>query len=101
MSGDFAVDTNNSNDVHDDTATADGEGPLHAYHPIFRLPQQGGLRCDGFSGGCQTSGSYGTTALYNVFGRNLCMDCAVKMLGIQNDSSSEKVLKLSPHLIDK
>lgn len=61
----------------------------------------GGLRCEGFSAGCQSGGSYGTTATYNVFNRNLCMDCAVKMLGIQNEPSNVKVLKLSPYLIDK
>lgn len=61
--------------------------------------QVAGLKCDGFAGGCQSGGSYGTTAMYNVYGRNLCWDCAVKILNIQNASSSEKVLTLAPHVI--
>ena len=59
----------------------------------------GNFRCEGFSAGCQSGGSYGTTPKYNVYGRNLCWDCAVKILGIQDASSSEKVLWLTPHLI--
>jgi len=80
----------------------DGVGSADATSDIrSQFAAAGDFRCEGFSGGCQTGGSYGTSAMYNVFGRNLCMDCAVKLLGIQNDPSSVKVLKLSPHLIEK
>jgi Phage portal protein len=57
------------------------------------------LRCDGFSGGCQMGGSYGTNAMYHMGGLNLCRDCAVKYLGIQNDSSREQTGTLNPFLI--
>jgi len=36
------------------------------------------LKCDGFPAGFQNGGSYGSNALFNVFGRNLYWDCAVK-----------------------
>src|SRR5580700_2896483 len=42
----------------------------------IRIAAAGGLRCDGFSGGCQSGGTYDTTAMYSIYGRSLCMDCA-------------------------
>ncbi|MGA8078704.1 MAG: hypothetical protein WB868_15135, partial [Xanthobacteraceae bacterium] len=82
-----------------DEAGNSADGADRSDVPDIQLAASGGLRCDGFSAGCQNGGSYGTTAMYNVFGRNLCMDCAVKVLGLENEPPSEKVLKLSPHLI--
>ena len=41
----------------------------------------------------------GTSATYHISGRNLCTDCAVKFLGIQNESPRDKVLTLSPFTI--
>jgi len=60
----------------------------------------GGPRCEGFSAGCQSGGSYGTTAMYNISGRALCWDCAVKILNIQNEPAGEKVRILSPFYLD-
>lgn len=40
-------------------------------------------RCDGFSGGCQRGGTYGTSGFIKISGKNLCWDCAVKFLGIE------------------
>ncbi len=65
--------------------------------PHVRLAQN--LRCDGFSGGCQSGGSYGTSAMYQIRGKNLCRDCAVKILGIGNDTSREQTRVLSPFQI--
>jgi hypothetical protein len=42
-----------------------------------------GPRCDGFSGGCQNGGSFGKTDPVHISGKRLCMDCAVKYLGLQ------------------
>jgi RHS repeat-associated protein len=56
----------------------------------------GDLLCEGFSGGCQSGGSYGTTAMYCVSGLNLCRDCAVKILGLGSDSSAEQTRVLRP-----
>jgi RHS repeat-associated protein len=56
----------------------------------------GDLRCEGFSGGCQGGGSYGTTAMYCVSGRNVCRDCAIKLLNLQNDPSDEQIKVLRP-----
>lgn len=60
----------------------------------------GGRACEGFSGGCQSGGSYGSSALYSVLGRNLCMDCAVKTLGLENEPAATKVRELDKHIID-
>lgn len=67
--------------------------------PGVQVAGAGNLRCDGFSAGCQSGGSYGTSATYHISGRNLCTDCAVKFLGIQNESPRDKVLTLSPFTI--
>jgi hypothetical protein len=57
------------------------------------------LPCDGFSGGCQSGGTYGTNAMYHISGLHLCRDCAVKMLGVQTESSREQTRTLSPFQI--
>ena len=60
----------------------------------------GDLSCQGFSGGgCQSGGSYGMTAMYCVSGRNVCQDCAVKLLGIQGESAGDKAAILRPFLL--
>jgi hypothetical protein len=57
-----------------------------------------GLRCEGFPSGCHSGGNFGANANYTVSGRNLCRECAVKMLGFENEPESEKieVLRLYP-----
>ena len=52
---------------------------------------QTGPRCDGFSGGCQTGGSYGASGWIRIGGKRLCWDCAVKMLGIEALSPDEQL----------
>ena len=47
----------------------------------IQIAAAGDLKCQGFSGGCQSGGSYGATAMYGVSGRVLCTDCTVKILG--------------------
>lgn len=42
-----------------------------------------GPRCDGFSGGCQMGGTFGTTGMYEISGKKFCKACALKFLGIQ------------------
>jgi hypothetical protein len=75
------------------------DGASQSNIPNVQLAAGGDLRCEGFAGGCQSGGSYGATAMYSVSGHALCMDCAVKVLGIQNEPSKEKVLTLSPYLL--
>ena len=77
--------------------SSDGAGQSNI--PNVQLAAAGDLRCEGFAGGCQSGGSYGATAMYNVSDHALCMDCAIKVLGIQNEPSKEKVLTLSPYLL--
>jgi len=45
---------------------------------------------------CSTGGTYGKTAMYCVSGRNICRDCAVKRLGVEDESGAEqeKTLRL-------
>jgi hypothetical protein len=61
----------------------------------------GDLRCEGFSAGCQSGGSYGTSAMYRIRGLNLCRNCAVKILGIENAPSNEQVDTLDPFSIQR
>jgi hypothetical protein len=42
-----------------------------------------GALCDGFSGGCQSGGTYGASGMISISGKKLCWDCAVKYLGIE------------------
>jgi hypothetical protein len=45
------------------------------------------FRCDGFSAGCPNGGTYGYNANYFISRRNLCRDCAIKILGIEDEPS--------------
>lgn len=43
----------------------------------------GDRRCQGFSGGCESGGSWGSPGSYSVSRRTLCQGCAVRYLGIE------------------
>ncbi|WP_043289336.1 RHS repeat-associated core domain-containing protein, partial [Paraburkholderia oxyphila] len=58
----------------------------------------GDLKCQGFSAGCQNGGSYGSTGAYKVNGLILCTSCAVKMLGVENESPAEKAITLELYI---
>ncbi len=60
----------------------------------------GGTKCDGFAGGCRSGGSYGTSPLYTINGRNLCRDCAVKYLGLENLPAGAQTKTLEDYYID-
>ena len=77
------------------------DGADQSNGPGIQIAASGYFQCEGFGAGCQSGGSYGTTAMYSISGRKLCMDCAVKMLGIQNEPASERVLTLTPFLLQK
>jgi len=94
---DFAVDVDNSNDAD---GYADAANESRKPDPSnIQVAAARGLPCDGFSGGCQSGGSYGTNAMYRIRGRNLCRNCAVKMLGIEDEPSNEQILTLDPFSI--
>ena len=63
------------------------------------LAAAGDLQCQGFSAGCPNAGSWGTTATHRITGRNVCSDCAVKMLGIQTEPLKEKIETLRRFLL--
>lgn len=56
--------------------------------------------CQGIVGGCQSGGSFGSTAIYNINGKNLCRDCAVKALNIGGLPGGQQVKILTPYLIN-
>ena len=60
------------------------------------LAAAGDLPCEGV---CSEGGSYGTTAMYGVENRNLCRNCAVKRLGIEDEPEREKIRVLRPFLL--
>ena len=69
--------------------------------PLWRnegpdLAAAGDLRCQGV---CRNGGSYGTTAMYGVRNQNLCANCAVKRLGIEDEPETEKIRVLRPFLL--
>jgi hypothetical protein len=65
----------------------------------FQIAASGDFKCQGFSGGCQSGGTYGTAAMYRIFGRNVCRDCAVKMMGLENETGAEQSRILERYLI--
>lgn len=66
----------------------------------FEVAAGGDLRCEGFEAGCSQGGSYGTSAMFEISGSKLCHDCAVKMLGIQDEPAAEKTKVLRPYLMN-
>ena len=65
--------------------------PAQATHSVFSpvVPVAAGdLACEGGRGGCESGGDWGSTAAYRVEGRNLCVKCAVRRLGYQDEPSS-------------
>jgi hypothetical protein len=85
--------------------TTDGVGAGGNSHPYLdpnwtNLAAAGDIPCEGFYGsGCSSGGDSGTTAMYGVFGRKVCRKCAVKMLGISDDTSKEQLKVLTPRLL--
>jgi hypothetical protein len=84
-----------------DDASDSNDGASQSNIPNTQLAAAGGLRCDGFSSGCQSGGSYGSSGMYNIEGRVLCMDCAIKFFNLQDDSPKERARTLEPFLIKK
>jgi hypothetical protein len=63
----------------------------------YQIAAVGDLKCSG--GDCRTGGTYGTTAMYNVGGRLLCRECAVKALNLGSLPGGEQNKRLDPYLI--
>jgi hypothetical protein len=85
-----------ADDVSDST-----DGASRSSISSTQLVAAGGLRCDGISSGCQSGGSYGTSGMYNIDGRVLCMDCAIKFFSLQDESPKERARILDRFLIGK
>ena len=65
----------------------------------MQVAAAGDLKCQG--GYCESGGTYGTTAMYSILGRNVCRDCAVKMLGLENEPAAVKTEQLERRLIER
>jgi hypothetical protein len=63
---------------------------------LLELIASGNLKRQGFGGGCQNGGSFGTTGAYRVSGRILCASCAEKALGFTDLPGPERAEALSP-----
>lgn len=77
-----------------------GDGLARPYTSGNQLAAAGDLKCDGFSAGCQSGGSYGTSAMYNIGGRNLCMSCAVKIKGLGGLPGVRQIMILRPYELE-
>lgn len=98
----FSGNANDSaNDRSDSSASGSADDGNQSNVPNIHVAASGGLRCDGFPGGCQSGGSYGSSGMYYINGRVLCMDCAVKYFGLQDDPPSERIRFLGRFLIGK
>jgi hypothetical protein len=71
---------------------------------LGRKPDEGGdvdiaatgdLQCEA----CPSGGSWGATAMYEIYGRKMCRSCAVKELGIGDLPGAEQIKYLEPFLI--
>lgn len=51
-------------------------------------------KCEGV---CSQGGSYGTTPMFCVFGKNVCRECAVKLLGIGDETGAQQTRILKPY----
>lgn len=95
-------DANGSvNGQNDSSAGESDNGVNPSDAPNIQIAAAGGLRCDGFAGGCQSGGTYGTSGMYNIDGRVLCIDCAVKYFGLQDETPGARARFLERFLIGK
>ena len=53
--------------------------------------QVAAVPCDGFSGGCQSGGTFGSSGLIKIGDKRLCWDCAIKFLGIEKLPRDEQL----------
>lgn len=63
----------------------------------FEVAARGDIPCQG--GYCESGGSRGTAAMYRIFGRNVCRDCAVKMMGLDGLPGAVQTKELERYLI--
>jgi hypothetical protein len=95
----FADHANGSaSDRNDSSAGRPADDANQSNKPIHVAA---GLQCDGFPSGCQSGGSFGSSGMYNINGRVLCIDCAIKFFGLQDASQSERASTLGRFLIGK
>jgi hypothetical protein len=66
-----------------------GLGASRSPGPIQPLPV--GLECQGFPAGCQNGGNFGDNANYYAGRRDLCRDCAIRYLGLQDEPAIIKI----------
>jgi HK97 family phage portal protein len=78
--------------------TSDGGGSGDPVDDEFQVAARGDIPCQGY---CQSGGSHGTAAMYRILGRDVCRNCAVKMMGLEDLTGSEQTKELERYLIGK
>ena len=63
---------------------------------FVELAAAGDLKYQGFAGGCANGGSSGSTGMYQITGRILCLSCAIKILGIGSFKAAGRLEILEP-----
>ena len=97
--GNLAVDAYQSARDRNDSSTDGSADDANQANDLIHVAA--GLRCDGFPSGCQSGGSYGSSGMYNINGRVLCIDCAIKFFGLQGEPKSEIARTLDRFQIGK
>jgi hypothetical protein len=71
--------------------------------PAVQPAAAGDLECQGFAAGCQSGGDRGTTAEYYMGKppRNLCVQCALRYLGLEDMPNSQQRGALEPWSIKR
>ena len=67
----------------------------------LRVAANRGFERQGFPSGCESGGTYGSSGMYFINGRKLCIDCASKYFGLSDDPPSERVKFLERFLIGR
>jgi hypothetical protein len=78
-----------------------GEWASKADDDEFDVAASGRVPCDGFSAGCQSGGNYGSSAMYRIDRQNLCTDCAVKFMGLEDEPRATQMQELDRYFIDR
>jgi hypothetical protein len=83
----YRADANNPDRLTEPSGFLAGRGWQFGTAPSQENPlaQTVGFECQGYPAGCQNGGSFGDNANYYAGGRDLCRNCAIRYLGIQDE----------------
>jgi hypothetical protein len=87
----FRADANNPVRLNGPSGLSFGPGLGASRSPGPVQPLPVGLECQGFPAGCQNGGNFGDNANYYAGRRDLCRDCAIRYLGLQDEPAIIKI----------